>query len=340
MERLPFPSVDGNQPSVAGLIERPSPLIGPVVLAHSSIDLDGWSLDEARQTPLKVWWDPTGSWSRTLVSAVPIGVFGAIGAVILVSVFVNVLGLNAAVRPIEKPVVGLAVLLGFAAGWVLGMKFTFFLSNKRTGSNVLVGEQGVQRTRSQKGTIARDVIQYEDDSAWAEGTTQFIFNGISDGVLYRLACINAEGQVVFQTAVHDGRRNPNSRVLATWEKASELRVASRLPRVRERLARGDSIRFPILTNGEIMSEGTLFFDSLRPRPTSAVVLHHTMFTLELDGRTVFSAEQQDVRVELKNGVCSFRSRSMGEPSEVELGHLGDGRVLLAILSAAARGGSA
>jgi hypothetical protein len=244
---LPYPR-GATLPRNLGMLESPSPVIGQVVCAASTIDATGVSTRPE-----------SGSWS--LPAKIALAAFIAFWGIVLIGLPISaLLGYllgqilsNAAIDAIGW---GLAVVL--APPPILAAVFTFRFFIRRLGkgtkygSCTYVGTDGVEVIFLEYGGehIVRSAVRYIDDLVMLRSNTSDHINGIYQGEDEELRFANEKGStpMVLSGSYHKAGA-PSAEALCVRE-AAMLATKSRLERAVAKLGRGEPVVFPVFEDSD------------------------------------------------------------------------------------------
>ena len=332
---LPYPR-GATLPRNLGMLESPSPVIGPIVCAASTIDATGVSTRP-----------DSGRWS--LPAKIALAAFIAFWGALLIGLPITVLlgyllGQIIPDATIDAIGWGLALVLGPPPILAAVFTFRFFVrrlgQGTKYGSCTYVGIDGVEVIFLEYGgeNIVRSAVRYLDDLVMLRSNTSDHINGIYRSEDEELCFANEKGStpMVLSGSYHKAGA-PSAEALCVRE-AGALATKSRLERAVAKLQRGEPVVFPVFQDGDTSHLRAFARKSGRViLPTSkrivlsphAIEIHDTSASPPLQQR--FARAEFALKVDA--GQLSIVPRGVSAASATFLVSLvGDADVLLALAS--------
>lgn len=240
---LPYPR-GATLPQNLGMLESPSPAIGPIVCAASTIDATGVSTGPE-----------SGRWS--LPARIALAAFIALWGVILLggplaALLGYLLGQVLPNAAMDAVGLGLLTIPVLAAA----LTFRFFLprlgKGTKYGSCTYVGVEGIEVIFLEYGgeNILRSAVRYLDDLVMLRSNTSGYINGIYRGEDEELRFANEKGStpMILSGSYHKAGA-PSAETLCVRE-AATLATKSRCERAVAKLGRGELIVFPVFQDSD------------------------------------------------------------------------------------------
>jgi hypothetical protein len=236
------------------------------VVAASDVDRTGRSVvEESAGGPAVLRPDARAagrSWPVRVLLALP--TFGLLFGLVTGVIGLGVLLAIDASSTVSSSVATSALLVSFAVGLIPGVLFGTRLwsgQTRPTGFHLIVGELGAQWVCQDRGAVTSTAARYDGEEAWVHDMTRHVRAGQTMARTEALSVCDATGVVKRPTVVADGWM-----ISAVMPVALRARAAARVPIVKERLGRGESVRFWFI--GENPAPLVLHADRIEFRGTS------------------------------------------------------------------------